>query len=189
MTRIVRLHAFGGPEHLRAEDMASPQPGPGEVRLRAQAARVTRDHYSFMNGRQFKGHGFEQPSLPRAATACWRKGGADVPPGRGRRRYQVGMSYFPLTAPSLNLRLRGPGGTHLKAGAQRSLDAAGGAATVARNRTGFRFIPQGSVAGSYSLHVSRGNYATLGASYVRGPAITPRVADTLTFTASWGLYF
>ena len=69
MTRIVRLDAFGGPEHLRAEDMASPQPGPGEVRLRTQAGRVTRDHYSFMNGRQFKGHGFEQPSLPRAATA------------------------------------------------------------------------------------------------------------------------
>ena len=37
--------------------------------------------------------------------------------------YQVGMSYFPLTAPSLNLRLRGPGGTYLKTGAQRSLDA------------------------------------------------------------------
>jgi porin len=46
-----------------------------------------------------------------------------------------------------------------------------------------------SFAGSYSFHVSRGNYLTLGSSYVRGPAITPRVADTLTFTASWGLYF
>ncbi len=64
MTRIVRLHALGGPEYLRVEDMALPQPGPGEVRLRVQAARVTRDHYSFMKGRQFKGHGFEQPSLP-----------------------------------------------------------------------------------------------------------------------------
>ena len=239
--------------------------------------------------------------------------------------YQVGMSYFPLTAPSLNLRLRGPRGTYLKAGAQRSLDAAGGVATVARNRSGFRFIPEGdglllinevgyqraasptahqawlragylhnntlytnkitgrtesgnycayvladsqlrrsgsqdpgrglyvggtvmtapaqfnaydryyearlyqrapfesrpddllsfvaayrghskyvtstlaaqgktvwesspSLAGSYSFHVSRGNYLTLGLTYVRGPAITPRVADTLTLTASWGLY-
>jgi porin len=240
--------------------------------------------------------------------------------------YQVGMSYFPLTAPSLNLRLRGPGGICAKVGAQRSLDAAGGVATVARNRTGFRFVPHGdglllinevgyqraasptarqawlragylhnstlytnrvtgraesgnycayvladyqlrrsgagnpghglylggtamvapaelnaydryfearlyqrapfssrpddlvsfvaayrghsryltgnlaaqgrtfsrsspSVAGSYSLRVSRGSYLTLGSSYVRGPAITPRVADTLTFTATWGLYF
>lgn len=239
--------------------------------------------------------------------------------------YQAGMSYFPLTAPSLNLRIRGPKRTYVKTGAQRSLDAAGGVATGARNRTGFRFIPEGnglllinevgyqrassptahqawfragylhnstlytnkitgraesgnycgyvlmdyqlhgsasenpghglyvggtammapaqfnaydryyearlyqrapfrsrpddvfslvaayrghsryvtgglasqgktvwhsspSFAGSYSIHVSRGNYLTLGVSYVRGPAITPRVADTLTFTASWGLY-
>lgn len=239
--------------------------------------------------------------------------------------YQVGMSYFPLTAPSLNIRLRGPRHTYLKTGAQRSLDAAGGAASVARNQTGFRFIPKGdrlllineagyqrassptahstwlragylhnstlytnkitgqkeagnycayflmdyqlrapdprspghglylggsamtapvrfnayhryyearlyqkaplesrpddvlsfvaayrghsphvtdslvaqgkavwrnspSLTGSYSIHVSRGNYLTLGLSYVRGSAITPRVADTLTFTANWGLY-
>jgi len=239
--------------------------------------------------------------------------------------YQVGMSYFPLTAPSLNVRVRGPERTYFKIGAQRSLDAAGGAATVARNQTGFRFIPkddrlllinevgyqrassptahqawfragylhnrtlytnkvtgrkesgnycayalmdyqlrrsespnpghglyiggtammapskfnaydryyearfyqkapfqsrpddvlsfvaanrghskyvisslvaQGktvwhaspSLTGSYSIHVSRGNYMSLGLSYVRGAAITPRVADTVTFTVSWGLY-
>lgn len=57
--------------------------------------------------------------------------------------YEVGTSYFPLTAPSFNLRIRGPRNTYLKAGAQRSLDAAGGPATVARNRTGFRFDPKG----------------------------------------------
>ncbi len=239
--------------------------------------------------------------------------------------YQVGMSYFPLTAPSLNIRIRGPNRTYLKTGAQRSLDAAGGSATVARNQTGFRFIPKGdglllinevgyqrasspsarqtwfragylhnstlypnkvtgrresgnycayalmdyqlhrsepqnpghglyvggtamvapakfnaydryyearlyqkapfrsrpddvlsfvaayrghskyvtsslaaqgktvwncspSLTGSYSMHVSRGNYLSLGLGYVRGAAITPRVADTITFTASWGLY-
>lgn len=239
--------------------------------------------------------------------------------------YQVGMSYFPLTAPSLNLRIRGPRGTYLKIGAQRSLDAAGGPATVARNQTGFRFIPKGdrlliineigyqrpssatarqtwfragylhnhtlytnkvtgqkesgnycayalmdyqlrrsespnpghglyvggtvmlappkfnaydqyyearlyqkapfrsrpddvlsfvaayrghskyvtrnleaqgktvwhaspSLTGSYSIHVSRGNYVSLGLGYVRGAAITPRVPDSITFTASWGLY-
>jgi porin len=239
--------------------------------------------------------------------------------------YQVGMSYFPLTAPSLNLRVRGPKGTYVKTGAQRSLDAAGGPATAARNQTGFRFIPNGdrlllinevgyqrspsptapqtwfragylynttlyvnrftgrkesgnycgyvlmdyqlkrsetqspghglyiggtamkapaqynaydqyyegrlyqkapfrsrpddvasivaayrghskyvtgnlaaqgkmvwhgspSLTASYSIHISRGNYLSLGLGYVRGAAITPRVADSLTFTASWGLY-
>lgn len=57
--------------------------------------------------------------------------------------YQVGMSYFPLTAPSLNFRFQGPRGTYFKTGAQRSLDAAGGAASQARNQTGFRFVPKG----------------------------------------------
>jgi porin len=240
--------------------------------------------------------------------------------------YQVGMSYFPLTAPSLNVRLRGPHSTYVKIGAQRSLDAAGGVATQARNQTGFRFIPKGdrlllineagyvrassptahytwfragylhndtpymnkatgrkesgnsctyvlmdyqlyrsesgspghglyvggtamsapaefnaydkyyeariyqkapfqsrpddvfsliaayrghsryvtdsleaqgktvwhnspSVTGSYSMHVSRGNYLTVGLGWVRGAAITPRVADSLTLTVNWGVYF
>jgi len=57
--------------------------------------------------------------------------------------YEVGSSYFPLTAPSFNLRIRGPKNAYLKTAAQRSLDPEGGPATVARNRTGFRFIPKG----------------------------------------------
>ncbi|MDE3105634.1 MAG: carbohydrate porin [Acidobacteriota bacterium] len=57
--------------------------------------------------------------------------------------YEVGLSYFPLTTPSLNVRLRGPGQTYVKFGAQRSLDPAGGPTEVARNRTGFRFLPHG----------------------------------------------
>lgn len=58
--------------------------------------------------------------------------------------FQVGMSYFPLTAPAFNLRLRGPRSTYVKIGAQRSLDAEGGIAAQARNRTGFRFAPKGN---------------------------------------------
>ena len=57
--------------------------------------------------------------------------------------YEVGMSYFPLTTPSFNLRIKGPKDTYFKTAAQRSLDAGGGPATVARNHSGFRFIPKG----------------------------------------------
>jgi porin len=57
--------------------------------------------------------------------------------------YELGLSYFPLTAPSLNVRVRGPGDTYVKAVAQRSLDPAGGPAEVARNHSGFRFDPKG----------------------------------------------
>jgi porin len=236
------------------------------------------------------------------------------------------MSYFPLTAPSLNVRIRGPENTYIKTAAQRSMDANGGPAEVARNHTGFRFIPHGdklvlineggyqrapgadahaawfragsiynttpylntatgkpesgnycayalmdyqllksglehpnqglyaggsfmtvpetmnayaryfearlykeapvgsrpddvlsvvasrtgysriftgrlvsegktvwragtTVTGSYSLRASRGNYVSLGLSYVDGPAITPRVANALNVIANWSLFF
>lgn len=240
--------------------------------------------------------------------------------------YEVGTGYFPLTAPSFDLRLRGPKSTYFKTAARRSLDAAGGPATVTRNHTGFRFIPRGdklllidelsfrrdagsdsheswfragylhnstlypnaitgqkqpgnfcgfalmdyqlrqadpghpnhglyvggsaltvpealnpydryyearlyqeapfrshpddvvsvvtshtgyskyftdnlvaegktvwrgstSFTGSYSLRVSRGNYLSLGLSYIYGPAIAPRVPNALNFAANWNLFF
>jgi len=240
--------------------------------------------------------------------------------------YEAGMSYFPLTAPSFNVRIRGPKSTYIKTAAQRSFDPNGGPTEVARNHTGFRFIPHGdklvlineggylraasadayeawfragyiynttpyrkeatsqwesgnycayalmdaqllksggehpnhglyaggsfmmvpktmnpyaryyearlykeapvrsrpddvlsvvasrtgyskvftdnlvsedktvwragtTLTGSYSLHVSRGNYVSLGLSYVDGPAITPRVPNALNFIANWSLFF
>jgi porin len=57
--------------------------------------------------------------------------------------YEVGMAYFPLPAPQLNVKFNTPHHTYLKTGLQRSLDAAGGQATEARNHTGLRFAPKG----------------------------------------------
>jgi porin len=57
--------------------------------------------------------------------------------------YEVGLSRFPLTAPSFNLNLIGPKHLYFKTAAQRSLDAGGGAATIGRNAAGFRFMPKG----------------------------------------------
>jgi hypothetical protein len=45
-----------------------------------------------------------------------------------------------------------------------------------------------SFTGTYSIHATRGHYLSLGWSYVRGAALSPRVADSLTFTANWTLY-
>ena len=240
--------------------------------------------------------------------------------------YEAGISYFPLTAPSVNVRVRGPRNSYLKTAAQRSIDPKGGPTEVERNHTGFRFIPHGdklvlineggylrdasadahgawtragyiyntteytnqsngqsepgnyctyalmdyqitqsnrahpnhglyvggsfmtapesknpysryyelrlykeapfrsrpndvlsaltsrtsyssivtdnfvsqgktvwragtSLTGSYSLRASRGNYVSLGLSYVYGPAITPRVPSALTVLANWTLFF
>lgn len=57
--------------------------------------------------------------------------------------FELGISYFPLTTPSLNLRIQGPKNAYLKTVAQRSLDPAGGPTEVDRNHTGFRFTPHG----------------------------------------------
>lgn len=57
--------------------------------------------------------------------------------------YEVGMAFFPLPAPQVNLKLNAPHGTYLKIGLQRSLDRGGGPATEARNHTGLRFAPKG----------------------------------------------
>jgi porin len=57
--------------------------------------------------------------------------------------YEAGMSYFPLTSPGATLRVRAPNHTYFKAAAQRSIDPQGGPTEVARNHTGFRFIPHG----------------------------------------------
>jgi porin len=57
--------------------------------------------------------------------------------------FEVGMSFFPLTAPGLNLRINGPQHLYLKSGLQRSIDPAGGPTEVQRNHTGFRFDPKG----------------------------------------------
>jgi porin len=57
--------------------------------------------------------------------------------------YEVGMAFFPLPAPQVNLKLNAPGRTYLEIGLQRSFDAAGGPATEARNHTGLRFAPKG----------------------------------------------
>jgi NADPH:quinone reductase-like Zn-dependent oxidoreductase len=64
MPRIVRLHAFGGPENLRIEEVPAQQPGPGEICLRVEAAGVNRDQCTFMSGQHYSGHGIVPPKLP-----------------------------------------------------------------------------------------------------------------------------
>lgn len=38
--KAIRIHAFGGPEVLKYEDVPEPKPGPGEIRIRVIAAGV-----------------------------------------------------------------------------------------------------------------------------------------------------
>jgi NADPH:quinone reductase-like Zn-dependent oxidoreductase len=59
MPTIVRFHELGGPEVLKFEDVASQEPGKGEVRLRVEAAGLNRAEALFTRGQYL-----EQPKLP-----------------------------------------------------------------------------------------------------------------------------
>jgi|SRR5665213_1511305 len=59
MPRVVRFHQLGGPENLVLEDVASQEPGEGEVRLRIAAAGLNRAEALYVRGQYF-----EQPTLP-----------------------------------------------------------------------------------------------------------------------------
>jgi NADPH:quinone reductase-like Zn-dependent oxidoreductase len=50
MPKIVRFHTLGGPEVLNFEEVPSPQPGPGEVRLKVQAVGLNRAESMFYHG-------------------------------------------------------------------------------------------------------------------------------------------
>ena len=94
MARVVRLHGFGGPENLELDELVSRQPGPGEARLRVEAAGVNRDHFTFMSGHQFHGHGFVQPVLP--SRLGYEAAGVVEAVGEGVDRSWIGKRVAPL---------------------------------------------------------------------------------------------
>lgn len=59
MPIVVKFHQLGGPENLCFETVASRQPGPGEVRLRVQAAGLNRAESLY-----YRGSYRESPELP-----------------------------------------------------------------------------------------------------------------------------
>src|SRR5215469_12155033 len=50
MTKVVRLHQFGGPEALRIEELEVGEPGPGEARVRIEAIGLNRAEMGFRQG-------------------------------------------------------------------------------------------------------------------------------------------
>ena len=57
--------------------------------------------------------------------------------------YEVGLSYMPLTSPTLIARAQPVGDFYLKAGVQRSMSPSGEVTELARDAAGFRFAPKG----------------------------------------------
>src|SRR5258707_15069053 len=59
MPRSVRFHEFGGPDVLKIEDVAVPDPGAQEVRLRIKAIGLNRSEVLTRSGRSAN-----KPTLP-----------------------------------------------------------------------------------------------------------------------------
>jgi NADPH:quinone reductase-like Zn-dependent oxidoreductase len=68
MPKIVRFHELGGPEVLKFEEVQTPQPAEGEVRLKVQAVGLNRAEALFI-----RGHYLEQPKLP--SRICYEAAG------------------------------------------------------------------------------------------------------------------
>src|ERR1700733_12954579 len=49
--KIVRFHECGGPEVLKLEEVPTPEPGKGEVRLRVEAIGLNRAEVLFRQGK------------------------------------------------------------------------------------------------------------------------------------------
>ncbi len=58
-SRVARIHEYGGPEVLRIETVTLPDPGPGEVVLRQEAAAI-----AFADTLMCEGHYWLKPPLP-----------------------------------------------------------------------------------------------------------------------------
>ncbi|QAY76444.1 zinc-dependent alcohol dehydrogenase family protein [Sphingosinicella sp. BN140058] len=77
MTRVVRVHALGGPEELRIDDVELPPPGPNEVRVAVKTIGLNRAEAMLRAGTYI-----ESPALPSGlgleAAGIVERVGADV---------------------------------------------------------------------------------------------------------------
>jgi len=58
MSRVVRFHAYGGPEVLRIEDEPLPAPGPGEIQVSIEAIGLNRAEAAFRAGQYLESADF-----------------------------------------------------------------------------------------------------------------------------------
>ncbi|MFG2718564.1 zinc-binding alcohol dehydrogenase family protein [Streptomyces sp. NPDC048416] len=62
--RIVRYHQHGTPEVLQVDEVAKPEPGPGQVRIRAEAIGVNFAGIQERAGEFYYGEGLQLPASP-----------------------------------------------------------------------------------------------------------------------------
>ncbi len=91
MTKAIRIHAHGGPEVLRWEDVPIPEPGPGEALVRQQAIGLNYIDVYFRTGL------YKIPTLP--ATIGMEAAGVVTAVGPGVTHVKVGDRVAYATGP------------------------------------------------------------------------------------------
>ncbi|MBK3579796.1 zinc-dependent alcohol dehydrogenase family protein [Streptomyces sp. MBT65] len=97
--RTVLFHEIGGPEVLRIEDLAVPDPAPGQVALRVEALGLNRAEALFRAGTYYY-----QPSLP-ASRLGYEAAGVVTAVGDGVTELAVGDAV--LTGPGIEMSAQG----------------------------------------------------------------------------------
>ncbi|MEV0478770.1 alcohol dehydrogenase catalytic domain-containing protein, partial [Streptomyces prunicolor] len=97
--RTVLFHEIGGPEVLRVEDTAFPDPAPGQVALRVEALGLNRAEALFRAGTYYY-----QPSLP-ASRLGYEAAGLVTAVGEGVTELAVGDPV--LTGPGIEMSSQG----------------------------------------------------------------------------------
>lgn len=97
MMKVVRLHDYGGPDVLMYEDMARPEPGPGEVQVRVRAAGVNPIDWKVREGYM---QGYFGHTLP--LVLGWAVSGTVAALGAGVTDLKVGDEVYGQTDFSRN---------------------------------------------------------------------------------------
>jgi NADPH:quinone reductase len=91
MTKAIRIHAYGGPEAMRWEDVPTPEPGPGEALVHHEAVGLNYIDVYFRTGL------YKAPSLP--ATIGMEAAGTVTAVGPGVTEVAVGDRVAYASAP------------------------------------------------------------------------------------------
>lgn len=95
MAKIVRFHTTGSADVLKLEDLPTPEPGEGEVRLKVEAIGLNRAEVMFREGQYL-----EAPKLP--ALIGYEAAGVIDAVGSGVSDFQVGDRVSTIPAFSMN---------------------------------------------------------------------------------------
>ena len=79
--RALRIHAYGGPEQLKVDEVPDPHAGPGEIRIKVSAASINPLDGKILRGLLAGGEALAEPTGSVSTPPGWWTRSARVCPG------------------------------------------------------------------------------------------------------------